>query len=85
MRNVQAPQQMQPQLPQINEEYLNQLKTLMNSKNASEYLIKIAQENPWFKQIIQMSQNGGNLQNLFENMARQRGVDPKQILQKLVN
>ena len=86
MRNGQLQQQAPNQQQfQINEEYLNQLKTLMKSKNATEYLAVLAQQNPTFKQILQMAQGGGNLQSMFENMARQRGIDPNSVLDKLIN
>lgn len=57
----------------------------MKSKNATEYLAVLAQQNPTFKQILQMAQGGGNLQSMFENMARQRGIDPNSVLDKLIN
>lgn len=86
MRNGQLQQQAPTQQQfQINEEYLNQLKTLMKSKNAAEYLAILAQQNPTFKQILQVAQSGGNLQSIFENMARQYGIDPNSVVDKLIN
>lgn len=88
MRNGQALQSQQtqsPQQPPINEEYLNQLKALMNSKNASQVLTELALQNPQFRSIFEMAQNGSNMKTVFENLARQRGIDPAWILQKLIN
>ena len=57
----------------------------MRSKNAPQYLAELAKQNPQFKQILQLAQNGNNLQAIFENMANQNGIDPNSILQKLIN
>ena len=76
--------QQMPQRPQINEEYLNQLKTLMRSKNASQYLVEIASQNPQFKQFFEMAQKG-TLRPVYENMARQRGIDPNWLISQLIN
>ena len=78
-------QSQQPQLqPQINDAYIKQLKALMNSKNARQYLMEIAQTNPQFKNFMEIVQNG-NGQQLYEMLAKQKGFDPNIILQKLLN
>ena len=83
MRNEQLPQQTLPQQsPQINDEYIQQLKTLMNSKNAQQFLLEMAQMNPQFRNIMEVVQKG-NGQQLFEMLAKQRNIDPNIILQKL--
>lgn len=84
MRNEQLPQQTLPQQsPQINDEYIQQLKTLMNSKNAQQFLLEMAQMNPQFRNIMEVAQKG-NGQQLFEMLAKQRNIDPNIILQKLI-
>ena len=85
MRNGQMPQQQQTQYqqPQLNEEYIQQLKILMHSKNAEQYLAAIAMNNPQFKSILNMVKNGGNPQAIYEMLARQWGVDPNWLLNKL--
>ena len=85
MRNVplQQPQNQQPQY-QINEEYLQQLKALMHSKNAPQYIMEIAAMNPQFKNIVDIGQSG-NLKAIFESMARQYNVDPNWLLRKLLD
>ena len=75
MRNQQYP---------INQEYLNQLKMLMKSENASQYIQQIASTNPLFKQILDMAPQG-NLQSIYENLARARGVDPDWLIKQLIN
>lgn len=82
MRNGQL-QQTQPSQP-INEEYLNQVKALMRSKNASQYLAELALYNPQFRQFLNMAKTG-TLQPLYENMARQRGIDPNWLISQLIN
>ena len=84
MRNEQLPQQSQPQPLQINEEFIDQLKTLMKSKNAMQYLTELASVNPQFKTFFDMARTG-NLQPVYENLARQYNIDPKWLLNKLLN
>ena len=84
MRNEQLPQQTLPQQPQINEEYIKKVRALMNSKNAQHYLMELAEENPQFKQFMDIVQKG-NGQQLYETLAHQYGVDPNWLLTKLLN
>ena len=85
MRNGQMPQQQTAQQPQLNEEYIQQLKMLMNSGNPQQYLAQAAANNPQLKQVMTMIANGGNPRTIFENLARQKGIDPNLILNKLIN
>ena len=85
MRNEPQPQQTQPSLqPQINEEYIQRVKALMNSKNAQQYLMELANVNPQFKNFMEIAR-AGNGQQLYEMLAKQQGVDPNSFLQKLLN
>ncbi len=54
----------------------------MNSKNAQQFLLEMAQMNPQFRNIMEVAQKG-NGQQLFEMLAKQRNIDPNIILQKL--
>ena len=56
----------------------------MNSKNAQQYLMELAAENSQFKQFMDIVQKG-NGQQLYEMLAHQCGVDPNQLLTKLIN
>lgn len=79
MRNGQQTNQ-----PQINEAYLNQLKSIMHSANPQQGLTNLMAQNPQMAQMFQMLQGRGNLQQVFETMAKQRGIDPNLILNKLL-
>ena len=57
----------------------------MNSKNAPQYLAQLAQQNPQFQQLYGMAMGGANMKQLFEQMARQRGIDPNLVLNKLLS
>ena len=87
MRNGQIPQQQKvPPQPQLNEEYIQQLKILMHSKNAPQYIAEIMMQNPQLRQIFNLIKSGGNPQVIYENLARQMGVvDPNYLLSKLMN
>ena len=77
------PQQM-PQQSQISPEYLNQLKTIMRSKNSGELLINMASQNPQIQQLLQFARGGGNLQSLAAMMAKQKNVDLNQLVNQLM-
>ena len=55
----------------------------MNSKNAQQFLLEMAQMNPQFRNVMEVAQKG-NGQQLFEMLAKQRNIDPNIILQKLI-
>lgn len=81
MRN--GPQKTQQ--PQLNEAYINQLRSVLHSNNAMAYLAQVMTQNPRIKQIFTMMQNSNNQQAMFESLAREVGVDPNYILNKLIN
>ena len=72
------------QQPQINEAYIDQLKQLMKSGNAPQYLAQAALSNPQIRQILELYKNSSNPQALFESLARQQGVDPNWLINKLM-
>ena len=74
------------QSQQLNDPYIDQIKTLMNSGgDPTQLLAQAAMMNPQFQQVLQLLQNGGNPQVIFENLARQKGIDPNWLLNKLMN
>ncbi len=73
----------QPQT--LNDDYIRQLKQLMNSNYATQYIAQIMAQNPQLNSIMQLIQNGNNPRVIFENLARQRGIDPNEVLNKLLN
>lgn len=77
--------QMIPQYPQLNEAYINQLKQLMRSNNAVDYLTQAFAANPQLQNILQMFKTTDNPQMLYENLARQAGVDPNYLINKLMS
>ena len=84
MRNGQ-PQNSQQQFQQpVSDEQINYVKQLMRSANPTEALMAAISANPKLKQVIAMLQNGGNPQMVYENLARQRGVDPNWLINKLM-
>ena len=59
-------------------------KAIKNSKNPQQMLMNMAQQNPQTKQIIDMiNSSGQSPKDLFYQMAKQKGVDPNQILNML--
>lgn len=55
-----------------------------NSQNPILALQNMLNQNPNFKQVMDfINQNGGNPEQAFYALAKQRGVDPKVILQEL--
>lgn len=67
---------------------LAQIKQLMNvfrnAKNPQQMITNMANQNPQIKQVMDMVQNSGKSpKDLFYEMAKQKGVDPNQILNML--
>lgn len=63
----------------------NQLINLFkSSKNPQQLIMNMAQTNPQARQILDMvSKSGQSPKDLFYTLARQKGVDPNQILNML--
>ncbi len=58
--------------------------TLKNSKNPQQLLMNMAQQNPKTKQVLDMiNSSGKSPKDLFYAMAKQKGIDPNQILNML--
>jgi len=48
-------------------------------------LAQLAAQNPQVQQLLQFMKSGGNLQALCQNMAKQKGIDPNWLINKLLN
>ena len=76
-------QQLNPSVQQSNP-LVNAFKALKNSKNPMQLLTNMASQNPQVKQTLEMiNSSGQSPKDLFYAMAKQKGVDPNQILSML--
>lgn len=74
MLNARAPMQMNSSLAQT-------ISMIKNSRNPQQMLQSVAQNNPQVRQVINMIQNSNmSPKDLFYKMAKQKGVDPNQIV-----
>lgn len=76
-------QQNLPQIPQQNnlKQFINMFK---NSINPQQLLLNYLNTNPIAKNIYSMLQNSNKTpKELFFNMAKERGIDPNQIINML--
>lgn len=75
-----------PQNNGINEEGVNLFNRLMNnlnnSQNQEESLMKLAQMNPQFSNVIQMC-NGMNPKDVFISECQKRGIDAQALISRL--
>lgn len=67
---------------------IDQIRTLMNSvrnaQNPRMMMEQMIQSNPQFQSVMNLvRQNGGDPKTAFYNLARQRGVNPDEILSLL--
>ena len=82
-------QQLQPQ-EDASLNNLNRIKQMMqmfkNSNNPQQLLTNMVSQNPQMKNVMQLVNNSGkNPKDLFYAMAKQRGVNPEDILRQLSN
>ena len=62
----------------------NMMNLMRNSNNPQAFLQTAMQNNPQMKQAMQMIQaNGGDAKAVFYNLAKQKGVNPDDILNQL--
>lgn len=60
------------------------LSAIRSSKNPQQLFMNMAQQNPQMKQILDMVQTSGKSpKDLFYELAKQKGVDPNQIINML--
>ena len=71
---------MNPQIQSI-KQVMNMMK---NANDPNAFITGLANNNPQFKQIMDMVQsNGGDAKTLFYTLAKQKGIDPEAILNSL--
>lgn len=73
---------------QINQSNIQQIKQMMdmlkNSQNPQMMLQNIVNQNPNMQQVMNLvKQSGGDAKSAFYNLAKQKGIDPNQILSML--
>ena len=69
---------------QNNNGLMGMIKAYRNAKNPQQMLNNIIQQNPQMQAVMNLvNQNGGNAQNLFYALARQRGIDPDAFLKNI--
>ncbi len=57
------------------------MQTVRAAQNPALMLQQMAQQNPQLQQALQLvQQSGGNPQAAFEKLAREKGLDPQQIM-----
>lgn len=60
------------------------LNAVRSAQNPNAVMQMLVQQNPQMQQVMQVvQQNGGDPRAAFYNLARQKGVDPEQILSML--
>ena len=70
--------------PKIPNNIIQTFKALQQSSNPNQFMENLIQTNPQVQQIVQMVQNSNmSPKDLFYSMAKQKGVDPEQILKQL--
>ena len=79
---------MNPQMPQQMNQSIQQIKNMMSmvqmSANPQMALQNIVNQNPNLKNILNLAgSNGANLQQVFYNMAKQKGVNPEDVINAL--
>ena len=63
---------------------MGMIKAYRNARNSQQMLNSIIQQNPQMQAVMNLvNQNGGNAQNLFYALARQRGIDPDAFLKNI--
>lgn len=70
--------------PRIPNNLIQTFKALQSANNPEQFMQNLIQTNPQVKQVIQMVQNSNmSPKDLFYAMAKQKGINPEQILQQL--
>ena len=77
-----------PMLNQLNQSRMMPIKNMFNmvkaAKNPQMMLNQMMSQNPQFNQVMNyINSNGGDPKTAFYNMAKEKGVDPEQILSQL--
>lgn len=78
------PQQMPPQMNPSIQQIKNMMSMVQMSANPQMALQNIVNQNPNLQNILNLANsNGANLQQVFYNMAKQKGVNPEDIINAL--
>ena len=60
------------------------INTIKGAGNPMAMMQQMAGNNPQMRQVMQLvNQNGGDAKTAFYNLAREKGVDPEQILSQV--
>ena len=74
-------------LQQLGNVQTNQVKQMMdmvrNARNPAEMLSRLASTNPQVNQVMKLVQSAGDPKKAFYDLARQKGVNPDDILNML--
>jgi hypothetical protein len=69
-----------------NNPIVQMFKMVMGANNKTNTLQSLAQNNPQMQKTLEfINQNGGNAQQLYYNMCKQKNVDPNIIINQLNN
>lgn len=69
-----------------NNPIVQMFKMVMGANNKTNTLQSLAQNNPQMQKTLEfINQNGGNAEQLYYNMCKQRNVDPNVIINQLRN
>ena len=64
-------------------EMRNMYQAFQNAKNPMALFQQMAMRNPQMQQIANMLKQGQNPQQLFENICRQRGINPQEFIKMI--
>lgn len=76
--------QPQSQTPQIPDRFKQMMNTVRMAANPNQAIADMINQNPMSAQLINMLKNSGKTpKELFYELAKQKGVDPNEILRQL--
>ena len=74
----------QNSVPNSNMGQLRQVYQMINSsKNPRAVIQQLAQTNPQLQPMLQIMNSGGNYEQIFRNMAQQRGINPDEFVKQI--
>ena len=66
-------------------QYKETYKMFSQSKNPMQLFMNMASKDPNMQQVINIIQNGGNPQTLFNQLCQQRGINPQEFLKTITS
>jgi len=63
----------------------NVMNMIKGIKNPNEMLLNMAKTNPQVNMLLNMVKNGGNPKDMFYQIAKQKGVNPDEIIEMAKN